>query len=156
MMTDAYLPPSEFLRAVIRDEATLSGSEEAAINLDRLISLTKDADPENRDWAALILAQEDVDTEEVRTALVHAAQDENATVRAEAILGLAHRDKSLALPFLRQELAGDAVALPIFEAAAIVADPSLVEDLRAFASPSGDVTVDEAARQALRACGAAA
>jgi hypothetical protein len=154
-MTDAYLPPSEFLQAIVRDEVTLSGSEEAQINLHRLIAMTKDADPENRDWAALLLAQEDVDTDEVRRALVRAAQDESAVVRAEAVLGLALRDKSVALPFLRNELAGDAVALPIFEAAALVADASLAEDLRAFASRSGDATVDKAAEEALRACEAA-
>lgn len=151
-MIDAYLPPSEFLQAIVRDEVTLTGSDEAEINLRRLIAMTKDADPENRDWAALLLAQEDVDTEDVRAALVGAARDENAIVRAEAILGLAQRDKSVALPFLRKELAGDAVALPIFEAAAIVADASLVDDLRAFASPCGDATVDRAAEAALRAC----
>ena len=151
-MTEAYLPPSEFLQAIIRDEVALTGSDEADRNLQRLITMIKDPAPENRDWAALLLAQEDVDTSDVRTALMEAAQDENAIVRAEAILGLAHRDKTAALPFLRNELAGDAVALPILEAAAVVADPTLVDDLRAFASPSGDARVDEAAEEALRAC----
>jgi hypothetical protein len=39
-MTDAYLPPSEFLKAIIRNQASLTGSETAALNLARLIAMT--------------------------------------------------------------------------------------------------------------------
>jgi hypothetical protein len=150
-MADAYLPPSKFLQAVIEDEALL----EDEANLGRLMDMTRDAHPENRDWAALLLAQQDMDTPEVRAALLRAAKDENAVVRAEAILGLAKRDRLLALPFLQKELARNGVALPIFEAAALVADASLVDDLRAFAEPSGDESLDKQALEALKACEAA-
>lgn len=150
-VTDAYLPPSEFLRAVIRQDVLL----EDQANLRCLMEMTRDEQTENRDWAALLLAQHDFDTPEVRAALLGAAEDENAVVRAEAILGVAKRDRLLALPFLQKELAEDAVALPIFEAAAIVADASLVEDLRAFAEPSADESLDKQALGALKACEAA-
>jgi hypothetical protein len=151
-MTERYEPPSEFLRAIIDDEAPLVGGEHAAANLRRLIALMRDEDPANRDWATLLLAQQEIDTPAVREALLRAADDESRDVRAEAILGLAQRDKGAALPFLQRELAGESVTQPLLEAASIVAHPSLVADLRAFAEPTGDDFVDEEALAALRAC----
>jgi hypothetical protein len=148
---DRYEPPSDFLKFLIEDDASLSG-DDADANLHRLISLTRDEHPANRDWATLILAQQDADTADVRQALLAAAEDDNEYVRAEAILGLAQRDTASALPLLQRELGGDRVALPLFEAAALVADASLIDDLRAFANPSGDAFMDELATKALQAC----
>jgi hypothetical protein len=151
-MTERYEPPSDFLKALIDDDAPLVGGEHAEANLRRLVEMTRDEHPTNRDWATLLLAQQDIDTAQVREALLGAAEDQNEYVRAEAILGLAQRDKALALPLLQRELSGDVIPLPLFEAAALVAHPSLASDLRAFAEPSGDEFVDELAIQALRAC----
>ena len=151
-MTERYLPPSDFLKALIDDDAPLVGGEHAEANLARLIAMMRDKDPANRDWATLLLAQQDFDTPRVRDALLGAAEDENEYVRAEAILGLAQRDKALALPLLQRELRGEHVAVPLFEAAALVADPSLADDLREFASPSDDSRLDELAIKALAAC----
>jgi HEAT repeat protein len=67
-----------------------------------------------------LLAQRDIDATDVREALLTAAQDENEYVRAEAILGLAERDHPLALPLLRWELSNERIAVPLFEAAALV------------------------------------
>lgn len=155
-MGDRYEPPSDFLKAVIDDAAPLHGGDHAEANLRRLIEMTGDQHPANRDWATLLLAQLDLDTPRIREALLRAAEDECDAVRAEAILGLAQRDRRLALPLLRRELARSSVPMPIFEAAALVADPSLVSDLRAFAAPSGNEPLDRAARDALEACEAAA
>jgi len=155
-MTERYEPPSDFLKSLIDDDAPLSDSEHGEANLRRLVELTKDEHSVNRDWATLLLAQQDVDTPEVRNALLGAAEDENQYVRAEAILGLAQRDKTLALPLLQRELSGQAVAVPLFEAAALIAHPSLAKDLQAFADPSGDDFLDGLAVQALRACQATA
>lgn len=154
-MTERYEPPSAFLRTLIEDDAPLVGGEYAEANLRRLIAMTRDEHPANRDWAALLLAQQEIDTPDVRDALLGAAEDENEYVRAEAILGLAQRDKALALPLLQRELCGASVALPLFEAAAIVAHPSLAVDLRAFSEPSGDDFLDSLAIEALEACEAA-
>jgi hypothetical protein len=151
-MSDEYQPPSEFLQALVRDDAPLTLGEFAEANLRRLIAMTRDADPANRDWATFLLAQEDLDTDEVREALLSAADDEHDCVRAEAILGLAQRDKALALPFLQRELSGDSVALPMFEAACLVADPSLIENLSAFAEPSGNEMLDQLVLEAIEAC----
>src|SRR3546814_15755070 len=95
-MTERYAPPSEFLRAVIDEDAPLLGSDFAAANLQRLIEMTRDGDAVNRDWATLLLAQQNADTPEVRAALLRAAEDESDPVRAEAVLGVAPRDKALA------------------------------------------------------------
>jgi hypothetical protein len=155
-MSEPYLPPSKFLRAVIREEAPIGGGELGDANLQKLIEMTRDADCANRDWATMLLAQEEIDTDEVRAALVKAAADEDENVRAEAILGLAQRDRDLALPFLRKVLSGPAASMPIFEAAALVADPSLIDDLRCFAEPSDNAFLDGYTLEALAACEAAA
>ncbi len=151
-VSERYEPPSDFLKAVIDDDVPLVGGDFASANLRRLIEMTRDDHPANRDWATLLLSQQDLDTPEVRDALLRAAEDENDAVRAEAIRGLARRDKGLALPPLRRELARTSVTLPIFEAATLIADPSLAGDLRAFASPSGDEFLDRCVLDALEAC----
>jgi HEAT repeat protein len=155
-MTERYEPPSEFLKALIDDDAPLIGGEHAETNLRLLVEMTRDENPANRDWATLLLAQQDIDTPQLRDALLGAAEDESEYVRAEAILGLAQRDNALALPLLQRELSSAVVPLPLFEAAAIVAHPSLAADLRAFADPSGDDFLDGLAIEALRACEASA
>jgi HEAT repeat protein len=151
---DRYEPPSDFLKSLIDDDSSLS-EDASGKSLGRLIGLMSDENTANRDWATLILAQQELNTEEVRTALLTAAEDPDDSVRAEAILGLAQRDKATALPLLQRELSGQRVALPLFEAAALVADPSLIEDLRAFCDPSDNTYLDELAVEALRACEAA-
>ncbi|HWW25891.1 MAG TPA: HEAT repeat domain-containing protein [Caulobacter sp.] len=154
-MTERYLPSSSFLQALINADEPLISGDDAEVDLLRLISLIDDDDPANRDWATLLLSQAEIDTPEVRAALLHAAEDESQCVRAEAILGLAQRDKALALPKLQRELSIPCASLPIFEAAALIARPSLVGDLSVFAEPSGDSFLDDAALEALRACQAA-
>ena len=151
-MASPYLPSSAFLKALIDDDAPLVGGAHADANLARLIDMTRDRDPANRDWATLLLAQQDIDTSIVRDALISAAEDEHEYVRAEAILGLAQRDKALALPLLQRELRGELVAMPLFEAAALVADPSLADDLREFANASDVGFLDQLATKALAAC----
>lgn len=138
-MTQRYQPPAEYLKALIADDSPLLRGPSAEANLRRLIEMTRDENPANRDWAKLLLAQQDLDTPDVRNALLAAADDDDF-VRAEAIFGLAQR-----------ELSREQAALPLFEAAALVAHPSLAKHLRAFAEPSGNDHLDERALEALRA-----
>lgn len=147
-MRDGYRPTSEFLNAVLVEEASLRGKG----NLEKLITTMRDADPSNRDWATFLLAQEDIDTPAVRAALLSATSDASEVVRAEAIAGLARRDPHLALPLVQQALRCESVTTPILEAAALCAHPSLVADLRAWAEPSDNPHVDQAAATALAAC----
>lgn len=151
-MADRYEPTSDFLKAVAAKEVPLSGSQWAELNLERLIAMTRDNDPSNRDWATFLLAQEELDTTAVRAALLHAAKDGDEVVRAEAVLGLARRDRVLALPFVQQGLRADTVAIPMLEAAAICAHSSLIEDLRIWTKPSNEPLADKVATNALAAC----
>ena len=151
LMTDRYEPPSDFLKDILDENVPLGGSEFGDLNLRRLIAMTRDQDRANRDWAAMLLAQLDIDTPEVRDALLAAAADEDLYVRAEALVGLAQRDPSTALPLVQAALREEWVALPVFEAAAIVAHPSLVDALSDF-TEGGDDWIDQLAREAHAAC----
>jgi len=151
-MTDEYQPKSEFLRAVAADEIPLFGSAFADSNFRRLLAMTTDSERSNRDWATLLISQQSMDTDEIRDILRKAALDEDEAVRAEAILGLAQRDPKGALPLIRSALKAGRVMAPVFEAAAIAADRSLIHDLRKFLEPSGDAYVDQLAAEALTAC----
>jgi hypothetical protein len=151
-MPERYEPSSDFLRAIIADEVALSGGEFAEANLDRLITFTRDHDRANRDWATLLLSQETGDTPAIRAALLQAAEDDDAIVRAEAALGLAMRDRDVALPYVQIALHSETVSVPALEAAKICAHASLVADLRVWAEPSDYPFIDELAAKALEAC----
>ncbi|WCT74399.1 lyase [Sphingomonas naphthae] len=155
-MSDLYEPESDFLKAIVAEEVPLSGSEWAEVNLSRLIAMTADGEKADRDWATFLLAQEELDTQGVRDALLRAARDEDNVVRAEAILGLARRDVRLALPLVQAGLREDVVSIPLLEAAALCAHPSLIADLRVWAQPSDESYVDAIAAEALAACEAVA
>jgi hypothetical protein len=151
-MTDGYEPTSNFLIWVLNEEAPLTGSEQAATNLRRVITLTTDDDAANRDWATFILGNQDIDTPATRTALVARADDPVERVRAEAIRGLARKDRLLALPFIQRALAARSAMVDVFEAAAIVADASLIDALRQFAKKAEADWTGDVVREALQAC----
>ena len=151
-MTERYEPPSQFLKMVIEDGVPLIGSQHAQENLRRLIALTRDDETANRDWATMLLAQEEIDSSEVREALLASAYDDDDVVRAEAILGLARRDRLLALPLVREALSGEKACMAVFEAATLVADPSLIEALEPWIEPSDLDYLDRLAQVALEAC----
>src|SRR4051794_13734636 len=151
-MTDRQVPSSDFLKALVADDLPLSIDGEGGANLARLIALTRDPDHSNRDWATFLLASEEVDSAAVRQALLDAAGDADSTIRAEAIFGLARRNCALALPLVRKALDDNVVAFPIFEAAALLADRSLVDGLRGFTGPSDEPYLDQCAAGALTAC----
>ena len=151
---ESYSPPSPFLQSAIADEVPFEGAF-GAVNFAKLVAFTKHEDEANRDWATFLLGQLEADTPELRQALLEASEDESGIVRAEAIWGLAQRDKALALSLVKRELEMDFVWLPLFEAAELIADPSLVEQLRPFTDPTDDDSIDQAAMAAFSACKAA-
>jgi hypothetical protein len=151
-MNDTYEPTSDFLKAIVAETVPLSGGVLANANLDRLIAMTRDDDLSNRDWATMLLAQLDQDTPTIRSALLAAVRDRDAGVSAEALLGLARRDRQLALPHAIATLCGEQACMAVFEAAEIIADRSLVEYLVPWTEPSGDEWLDDLARAALTAC----
>lgn len=99
--------------------------------IEPLVRLSADSEPEVRDWATFALStqHEDLDTAELRVALLARLEDEDATVRGEALVGLALRHDSGAVAAIRRELAGDDVSNLVFQAAARTDDPSLIRDL---------------------------
>ncbi|WP_230461324.1 HEAT repeat domain-containing protein [Sphingobium sp. CAP-1] len=147
-----YQPPSEFLKAVVAEEVPLSGGIFAENNLRRLITLMTDDDRANRDWATMLVAQLDEDTSDIRDALLRAATDEDEAVRAEAILGLAQRDPPSTLPLLKAALSSETAMPPIFEAAVLIADKSIIGDLRQFSAPSDNNYIDQLVADAIAAC----
>ncbi|WP_062733261.1 hypothetical protein [Sphingobium abikonense] len=151
-MSEDYYPASDFLNAVIAESVPLAGSTFADKNLRHLIELTRDDDLAKRDWATMLLSQQEVDTPQVREALLAAAGDKEEIVRAEALLGLAQRDPKLALPYAISALCSDCVSVPVFEAVALIADASLVEHIRPWVDASGDDRIDKLAQDALEAC----
>ena len=151
-MDDGYLPASDFLRSVLADEVPLNDSDFGRANFAKLIEMTRDPDPSNRDWATLFVAQQDEFTDDIREALVLAAEDDDPRVAAEAMLGLANHDQAIALPLVKRALQADRVMRNIFEAAVVIAHPSLADGLRPFALESDDKYLDELVFEALAAC----
>ena len=147
-----YRPASDFLCTAIDGEVPFAGGEFAEQNLARLIEYTSSEDDSNRDWATLLLAQLELDRADVVEALLRAADDENQYVRGEAIVGLAKLSHPEAFILVHRELQNEVVQLQVFEAAEILADSRLLDDLQRFQDPSDEPKVDEAARAAFEAC----
>jgi hypothetical protein len=110
-----------------------------------LIALTRDRDRKVRDWATFGLAiQMDVDGHDVRDALVARLEDEGDTAD-EALCGLARRHDRRALAIVRERLRRDFVGKLVFEAAGLLADPSLLDELRTW-------PLDDDVTAAINAC----
>lgn len=148
-----YRPASRFLGMLVEDDIALTGDAFADANLGRLLDLLRDSVEADRDRAAFLLSEHPIDTPRLRDALLRAAtRDPAPIVRAEPVRGLAMRDADLALPLVRKALRADGVWLPMFEAAAFCAHPSLVAHLRRWAEPGDEPGPDAAAAAALLAC----
>ncbi len=140
-MTDEpeeYRPPSPFLQRLIDDEPELSGSAEADARAELLIAATRDADSANRDWALMMLAQSEIETPQALAALIAGMDDAEHEAGLEALIGVAIRAPELALPRVKALLDEDIVDSMTLEAAAYVADPSLLPYLEAIGSEVED------------------
>ena len=155
-MSEPYLPKSDFIWMAAEGDVPLSGSPEGNANLALLIAFTKDADVSNRDWATMTLAMQEIDTPEVRNALLAATNDEDCCVRREALEGLVDRDKDLALPLLVRELARDECGYATFKAAHTLAHPSLLGPLTNWTKRGGAPWIDDTIEDAITACKAVA
>ena len=154
-MDEPYLPKSDFIVMVANGEVPLTGSDLADQNLQLLISFMSDADVSNRDWATMTLAMQDIDTSIVRNALLAAAEDQDCCVRAEALEGLADRDRDMALPLLHRELMRDECGYGTFKAALSIAHPSLLAGLRKWRGRGGAPWIDDIIGDSIAACEAA-
>lgn len=151
---ERYRPKSDFLVMLIDDEIPLTGSAMAQANLERLIELTADADESNRDWATMMLVHSGIDTPDARIALRRAGDDPHIDTRCEALLGLAVLEPAFALPRVREMLEAEIIYSLTIEAAALLADPSLISVLEALAEGwAGDEDMfEEELTGALDAC----
>ena len=109
----------------------LGGEPPAPAAVDAVTGLTRDPDPDVRDWACFALGVQwrEVDTPEVRQALAERLHDEHTDTRCEALVGLAHRQDARALPAVREALSRPDGGLRWLEleAAGALSDPSLHE-----------------------------
>jgi hypothetical protein len=73
-------------------------------------------------------------------------------VRAEALEGLAERDKELARPLVERELAADACGYGAFQAALIIAHPSLLGGLRNWVGRFEETWWNDLVGETITAC----
>lgn len=118
--------------------------------MDALIRLSRDATDEVRDWATFGIGSIlELDTSDVREALMARTADRSPIVRDEALVGLAHRRDRRVLPIVRELLAEPEPGPLAFEAAEYLADPSLLDALAPWFADNPD---DRAVLGAWRAC----
>ena len=126
-------PDAEVRLAVAFTVATISPQPLAPEARTVLIRLSRDTDPEVRDWATFGLGTlSDADGPDVRAALLARADDAHHEARAEALFGLAVRRDPRAVPHLIRALQSPTVGGLEVDAAAAAADPRLLPALWAL------------------------
>ena len=128
----------------------LMGSEDPRA-IEALIDLTNDEDVPVRDWATFALgSQIEVNTLELREALVARLSDPDEDTRGEAIVGLARRGDRRVLPALHETLAVVSISTLEVEAASLIGEPDLHPQLVAL---RGRWDVDQnLLEEAIQAC----
>ena len=101
--------------------------------IEALIELTRDPEAHVREWATFALGtQVEVDTPDLRDALMERVADNDDDTRCEALVGLARRGDRRVLPALQSSLSSDSVCSMEVEAAALIGDPLLLKELVAL------------------------
>lgn len=107
---------------VRRDVAWCLGTRDHELARQTLIALTRDIDPDVRDWATFGLGSlSDADSPEIRQALVDRLDDGDADTRAEAMVGLAARGDTRADAVIAAALNDPTAGSLVHEAADLVA-----------------------------------
>jgi HEAT repeat protein len=101
----------------------LSGHDETSA-LNALIELSSDEDRNVRDWATFELGSiSEIDTPEIREALLQRLNDKDFEIRGEALVGLALRGDEKVIPPLLYELSSESVSRLAVEAAREISNP---------------------------------
>lgn len=116
---------------------SLAGSESKAA-IDILIALSGDEDDDVRDRANWALQGSNIDTPEIREALVRNLSDGQTVTRCEAMAGLARRKDARVIPHIKKELAADSVFYIAIEAAGHMASADLAKSLEDLRSRSDE------------------
>lgn len=151
-MNAPYPPPSQLLLKLADGEIPLEGGDFADQNLRQLLALMGDPDPATRDWATFLLAVQNIDKDEVREALLRATDDEDASVRAEALMGLAERGDQRVVPLVVRDLDRSECDYGTFQAAEKIAAPVFLEGLRKWRGSSGPPHYNSMIEAAITAC----
>ncbi|WP_280719312.1 HEAT repeat domain-containing protein [Kitasatospora sp. MAP5-34] len=131
-------PDAEVRRRVAGSFAGVATGLADGPDIRTLVTLTRDRDPEVRNWATFTLGfQAEADSPAIRAALWDRVDDENADAREEGIRGLARRRDRRAVPLLAQ-LLGDPGGAHVltFQAAQIIGSPELLPALLEY-EPGG-------------------
>jgi HEAT repeats len=123
----------EVRRTVAEAMAWALLEDPAGPGIDLLIEMTRDDDPEVRNWATFSLGwQLAVDGDTVRAALWERIGDPYPEVREEAARGLARRRDRRSAPYIAELLARDDAHVHTFDAAAFLHEPALLPLLAKF------------------------
>ena len=149
--TDAYAP----VRLTVAQSmpSMFAGDDLDPAAIATMLTLTRDEDPDVRDWATFGLgSQSDVDNPVLREALAARLDDDGADTAFEATLGLARRGDNRIRERLVQRLSMEdsPVYLLDLEAAAALADPALMPYLQRLREEWVDDDEDDAHVTALR------
>ncbi|MBI5961665.1 MAG: HEAT repeat domain-containing protein [Chloroflexi bacterium] len=134
---------------------SLSGFEDLAA-ANALIELSRDTDYMVRDWATFGLSVlTNLDTPEIREALLARVTDEDYVVRGQSLVGLAERKDRRVIEAVQAELSGEFHGDWAVEAAELLADPSLYPPLQSLwdrLGPKDKSAFESSFREALVAC----
>jgi HEAT repeat protein len=130
-------------RAVAQALPSVLGDADPADAVRVLIRLSVDTDEDVRDWACFALGTQlsEVDSPQVRDALLARLGDPHDDTRCEALLGLARRRDPRVLPVLRERLARDNAFSLEIDAAGAIGHPSLHSLVRGHLSGWDDDVV---------------
>jgi len=105
--------------------------QESSEAIDVMLLLACDEDVDTRNWAMFGLGtQIEIDSPEIRLALLKGTSDEDSEIRGEALVGLANRKDSSAIELLLNEWKNfEDVSVLSVEAAEIIASPRLYSTL---------------------------
>jgi hypothetical protein len=124
-------PDAEVRRRVAGSFAGIATGLPDGPDIRALIGLTRDEDPEVRNWATFTLGfQAEADSPTIRAALWDRTTDENADAREEGIRGLARRHDLRIVPLLAELLDDpEGAHVHTFHAARILGAPELLPAL---------------------------
>ena len=125
-----YLPPNRFLKSIAVRYPDQPDRLFFPHQYRQLLRLMQHRSPANRDWATFFIALSGHSGPEVDDAMLRAAHDPDADVRAEAILGLARRQRGSAFPLVRKNLAERPVMELSVKAAGYLAKRQLLPQLK--------------------------